>query len=224
MDQGRQAGGALDAAVVPPLPGERGPAAAERAGLQPREPLAAARPADADRHVVADQPPATPRQDGWALGETRAVLLALSGREPSDPTPVRVDAPADLGLTGADRLTGSGRCGAGLTQNEHRQGEVSEKCGRWRVRRPEVRSPRRGLEVTTEATGTFEQEQSSRCRLWPSWEVKSEMSAEQCGTAIEYGGVRGLQAVISLHVAARRTSTVARPTPRWKFDARRHAR
>jgi hypothetical protein len=67
--------------------------------------------------------------------------------------------------------------GAGLTKKEHRQGEVSEKCGRWRVRRPEVRSPRRELEVTTEATGTFEQEPSSRCRIWPSWEAKSEMSA-----------------------------------------------
>jgi acetoin utilization deacetylase AcuC-like enzyme len=54
--------------------------------------------------------------------------------------------------------------------------EVSEKCGRWRVRRPEVRSPRRGLEVTTKATGTLEQEQSSWCRLRPSWEAKSEMS------------------------------------------------
>jgi hypothetical protein len=34
MDQGRQAGGALDAAVVPPLPGERGSVAAERARVQ----------------------------------------------------------------------------------------------------------------------------------------------------------------------------------------------
>jgi hypothetical protein len=107
----------------------------------------------------------------------RPLLLAAVGREPPDPTPVRVDAPADLGLAGADRLTGSGRSGAGLTQNEHRRGEVSEKCGRWRVRRPECRSPWRGLEVTTEATGTFELEQSSRCRIWPSWEAKSEMSA-----------------------------------------------
>lgn len=29
---------------------------------------------------------------------------------------------------GADGLTDSGRSGAGLTQNEHKQGEVSEKC------------------------------------------------------------------------------------------------
>ena len=36
MDQGRQASGALDAAVVSSVPGERGPAAAERARVQPR--------------------------------------------------------------------------------------------------------------------------------------------------------------------------------------------
>ena len=41
-DQGRQAGGALDAPVVSPVPSARGQAAAERAGRQPRESLAAA--------------------------------------------------------------------------------------------------------------------------------------------------------------------------------------
>jgi hypothetical protein len=67
MDQGGQAGGALDAAVVPPLPGKRGPAATERARLQPRQPVAAAGATDADRHMVADQSPATPCQDGGRL-------------------------------------------------------------------------------------------------------------------------------------------------------------
>ena len=46
MDQGRQAGGALDATVVSSVPGERSPAAVERARLQPRESVAAARAAD----------------------------------------------------------------------------------------------------------------------------------------------------------------------------------
>ena len=46
MDQGGQAGGALDATVVSSVPGERGPAAAERARVQPRESVAAARAAD----------------------------------------------------------------------------------------------------------------------------------------------------------------------------------
>src|SRR5450759_4535976 len=128
MDQGRQAGGALDAAVVSPVPGERGPAAAERARLQPREFVAAARAAETHRPLVVDQPPAAPRQDGRALGETRAVLLAVAGGESSDPTPVRGDAPADLGPAGADGLMCGGRSGAGLTKKEHRRGEVSEKC------------------------------------------------------------------------------------------------
>ena len=42
MDQGRQAGGALDAPVVSPVPSARGQAAAERAGRHPRESRAAA--------------------------------------------------------------------------------------------------------------------------------------------------------------------------------------
>src|SRR5450759_823082 len=121
MDQGRQAGGALDAALVPPLPGERGPVAAERARVQLGESVAAARPADADRHVVADQPSATPRQDGWAAGHARPLLLAPAGREPPDPTPVRGDAPADLGAARADRLTGGGCHGVRLGE-ERTQG------------------------------------------------------------------------------------------------------
>src|ERR1035437_6149474 len=67
MDQGRQAGSALDAAVVSPVPGGRVPAAAERARLQPREPLAAAGAAGADRHLVADQPPAALVKTGGRL-------------------------------------------------------------------------------------------------------------------------------------------------------------
>ena len=90
MDQGRQAGGALDAPVVSSVPGERGPVAAERARVQLGESVAAARPTDADRHVVADQPPATPRQDGWAAGQARPVLLVDVGRESSDAAAVWV--------------------------------------------------------------------------------------------------------------------------------------
>jgi hypothetical protein len=39
-----------------------------------------------------------------ASGETRAVLLAVAGGESPDPTPVRNDAPADLGTTGRNGL------------------------------------------------------------------------------------------------------------------------
>src|ERR1019366_3747618 len=66
-----------DACSAGSVPGERGPAPAERAGVQPRESLAAAGAADADRHLVADQSPAAPRQDGWAAGQARPVLLWL---------------------------------------------------------------------------------------------------------------------------------------------------
>src|ERR1035437_5026179 len=97
-----------DACSAGSVPGERGPAPAERAGVQPRESLAAAGAADADRHLVADQSPAAPRQDGWAAGQTREVLLAPAGREPPDPTSVRKHAAADRRAALADRI---GRCG-----------------------------------------------------------------------------------------------------------------
>ena len=71
-----------------------------------RESLAVAGAPETDRHVVVDQPPAAPCQNGWAAGEARALLLAPAGREPPAPTPVRGDAAADLGLAGAGRLTG----------------------------------------------------------------------------------------------------------------------
>src|SRR5579864_8289520 len=106
MDQGGQAGRALDAAVVSPVPGERGPAAAERARVQLGEPVAPTRATETDRQLVADQSPAAPRQDGRTAGETREVLLAPAGGEPSDAAAVRRDAPADLGAAGADRLRG----------------------------------------------------------------------------------------------------------------------
>ena len=96
------------------------PLATERAGLQPREPLAAAGAAEADRHLVADQSPAAPRQDGCAVSETRALLLAVPGGEPSDSTPVRGDAPADLGATGPGRLTRGERKDAGLAKRGHK--------------------------------------------------------------------------------------------------------
>ena len=47
-----------------------------------------------------------PNDCSTRLRETRAVLLAAAGGESPDPTPVRNDAPTDLGAAGADRLTG----------------------------------------------------------------------------------------------------------------------
>jgi len=105
MDQGRQAGGALDAAVLSPVSRERGPAAIERAGLQLGQPVAAAGVAQAHRQLVADQRAATPRQNRRAFGQTCAVLLAAAGRESSDSTLVRGDAPGDLGAASPDGLT-----------------------------------------------------------------------------------------------------------------------
>src|SRR6202040_4101762 len=106
MGQGGEASGALDATVESSIPGERGPVTAECAGVQPRESLAAAGAATANRQLVADQSPAAPRQDGWAAGEARPLLLAPAGGESPDAAAVRVDAPADRGAARADWLTG----------------------------------------------------------------------------------------------------------------------
>ena len=115
-----QAGHALDAAVVPSISSERGPAAAERTRVQLGESVAAAGPAHAHRALVIDQPAAAPGQDGRAVGKTRALLLAVPGGESPDPTPVRGDAPADLGATGPGRLT-RGECkDTGLAKRGHK--------------------------------------------------------------------------------------------------------
>ena len=55
MDQGRQAGGRDDTAFLPPLPGQRGAAVAERNCLQPGQSVAAAGAAGTGRQLVADQ-------------------------------------------------------------------------------------------------------------------------------------------------------------------------
>ena len=125
--KGRQAGGTLDTAVVSPVPGERGPAAVERARLQHRQPMEAARAAETHRQLVVDQSAAAPRQDGRAAGQTCALLLALPGGESSDPTPVRGDAPADLGAARADGLTGERRRGPVRRTGSRNTGEVSDK-------------------------------------------------------------------------------------------------
>ena len=120
MDQGRQAGDALDAALVSPLPGERGPVAVERARVQPRQRVAATGTAQAHRALVVDQPAAAPRQDGRAVGETRARRLAVPGGGSPDSTPVRGEAPADLGATGPGRLMRGVCKDAGLATQGHR--------------------------------------------------------------------------------------------------------
>ena len=79
VDQGGQGSGETDPAELSPIPSKRGAVVAECDRLQSGEPLAAARAAEADRHVVANEPAATADPDGWPTRETRAVLLAPAG-------------------------------------------------------------------------------------------------------------------------------------------------
>ena len=59
---------------------------------------------DPDRELVANEPAATSGQDRWAAGQACPLLLAATCRGASASTPVRVDAPADLGAASAERI------------------------------------------------------------------------------------------------------------------------
>ncbi len=67
--------------------------------------VAAARAAEADRHVVADEPATAVGEDGRSLGPTRPVLLATAGGRAADTEPVRSDPAAADGTVGASRVT-----------------------------------------------------------------------------------------------------------------------
>ena len=111
--EGDRAGDALDAAVVPSLPGERGALAVKRAGLQPGQSLAAARAAAANQELVADELAAPADEDGRTIGQACWLLLAPAGRGSSQPEAVWRDAAADLGAACAGRVTPTART-AGL--------------------------------------------------------------------------------------------------------------
>ena len=102
---------ALDALVVPSVPGERGAPATERSGVQPGQPLAQTRSAAADQALVAHQSPAAAGENRGPAGEACQVLLAPAGGRTSDPAVVRRHVAADLGAAGAGRLT-RGPCDA----------------------------------------------------------------------------------------------------------------
>src|SRR6266849_4541402 len=72
---------------------------AEPDRLQPGKPVAAAGAAEEDRELVADQLAAAAGEDGRAVGETCALLLASVGRGPSDAPSFRGDFAEDLGVT-----------------------------------------------------------------------------------------------------------------------------
>src|ERR1019366_9711641 len=91
MDQRRQAGGEDYTAELSSIPGQRSALAVEPVGLQPGKPVAAAGAAEEDRELVADQLAAAAGEDGRAVGETCAVLLAAVGRRGSEAAGVRGD-------------------------------------------------------------------------------------------------------------------------------------
>ncbi len=75
--------------VVPAVPGERGTATTERAGLQPGQHVAAARTAATDQELVADELATAANEDGRTAGQACSVLLAAPGRRASQPQAIR---------------------------------------------------------------------------------------------------------------------------------------
>jgi hypothetical protein len=108
--------------------------------------------------------------------QARPLLLAAAGRESPDAPLIRVDAPADLGAPGADRLTDDG----GRRPSGRREGAIRERCprnvgsgvfvGRNSGRHSggrEVRPRRQEHSIRRSRAGV------GCCQ---SWEAKSEMS------------------------------------------------
>src|ERR1019366_6509089 len=85
VDQGEQAGGQDDAALLPSVSLEPSTAGAEPAGLQPGEFVAAAGFAERDSELVSDKFAATAGEDRRAAGQTCALLLATAGGRTSEP-------------------------------------------------------------------------------------------------------------------------------------------
>ena len=140
--------------------------------------IAAARAAGAHRQLVADQSPAAPRQDGWAAGQALPVLLAPAGREPPDPTPVRVDAPADLGAARADRLTGE-RCRRPWAKRGRKAGEVSVRMSVASCRALKFGPPGGFFDARSIRGGILTRARMVGVGCDRSTVVKSEMSAQK---------------------------------------------
>jgi hypothetical protein len=88
-----------DAAELPSVPVRRSAPVAERDGLQPGKPLAAAGAAEADQQLVADELAAAAGENGRSAGETCPVLLTTAGRRAPEAEAVRQHAAKDRGAT-----------------------------------------------------------------------------------------------------------------------------
>src|ERR1019366_4184136 len=131
----RQAGGEDDAAELPSLPIQRGAAMVECDRLQPGEPVAAAGAAQKDRSLVADQLATEVGEDGRALGEACALLLAAVGGRSSDAAGVRGNFAEDLGAAIAGGVRAGGLPGR---KNGEEKKEGWGSCPRIALKRAQI--------------------------------------------------------------------------------------
>ena len=100
---------------------------AERARLQPREPVAALGAAQQNRQLVANQIAAPIGEDGRPVGQARTLLL-IPGRKSFDAAAVWQYGAAKLGATAACGITETARQEEAFINNEAREGEGSEQA------------------------------------------------------------------------------------------------
>ena len=103
---------------------------------------------------------------GGRLVKHCPVLLAPAGGEPSDPAPVRVDAPADLGAARADRLTGE-RCRRPWAKRGRKAGEVSVRMSEASCRASQFGPPGGFFDARSIRGGILTGARSGWCRMRP---------------------------------------------------------
>jgi len=170
-----------DAALLPPLPGQRGPPAARGHCLQRRQSGASAGPAGRHPELVADEPPATPVQDRRTPHSTCAVLRASTGRKSLDRESLSADPPAHRGAEVPPDLIE--RTAPIWEQADDAGGSLSEageaaSGGPWNMR-----NPKRGCRENVRGT---DQE-------WPGGFVRRHMVRSASREGSEHGPYRKLR-------------------------------
>ena len=104
VDQRRKASSEDDAAQLPSVPVQRGPAVVDCDCIQSGESLETACSATEDRELVLDELAAAVGENGRTAGEACAILLAFAGRRALEPEAVQQHAANDPGTAAARRL------------------------------------------------------------------------------------------------------------------------
>src|SRR5271165_424782 len=141
MDQGRQGCNQVDAAIMPDVRRQRGPAPASCAGLQSRQFPAHASDAGANQRLVADESEGKTDQDRREGGEPRSLCRLSDGRGRHPTADVPGDFAADCGTTAAATTSASVRRPLGYAYSSNRTGGVCPNANESGQIRPSTSIP-----------------------------------------------------------------------------------